>query len=76
MISHCSYCNFTKLNSSIHPLLSIASSIVYNIIFTSTLDDKELQKDLFVTIVNEKELTCFIILHYIMDKEGPYMAHL
>ena len=45
-------------------------------IFTSTLDDKELQKDLFVTIVNEKELTCFITLHYIMDKEGPYMAHL
>ena len=42
----------------------------------STLDGEELEKDLFVTIVNEKELTCFTTLQQMMDKEGPYVGHL
>ena len=50
-------------NSSIHPSLSTNLAIVQNIIFTFTLDGEELEKFLFVTIMNRKMLTCFITLH-------------
>ena len=50
-------------NSSIHPSLSTNLAIVHNIIFTFTLDGEELEKYLFVTIMNRKMLTCFITLH-------------
>ena len=31
---------------------------------------------MFVTIMNEKILTCFITLLYMIDKEGSYVAYL
>jgi len=42
--------------------LSTASTIIQNTIFTFMLDVEELKKYLFVTIMNEKVLTCFTIL--------------
>jgi len=42
--------------------LSIALAIVQNTIFIFALDDEKLEKYLFVTIMNEKILKCFIIL--------------
>ena len=62
MISHYSNLNFSKLNQFIHPSLSTVSTISQNTIFTFTLDGDELEKYLFVTIMNEKKITCFIIL--------------
>ena len=62
MISHYSNKKFTQLNSFIYHFLSTASTIVQNIIFTFMLDVEELKKYLFVTIMNEKVLTCFTIL--------------
>ena len=62
MISHYSNKKFTQLNSFIYRFLSTASTIVQNIIFTFMLDVEELKKYLFVTIMNEKVLTCFTIL--------------
>ena len=56
--------------------MSTVSAIVQNIIFTFTLDGKRLEKYLFVTIMNEKILTYFIILLYIIDREGSYVAYL
>ena len=63
MISHYLNLNFTKLNPFIHPSLSTILTIVQNKIFTFTLDGEELEKYLFVIIMNVKRLTCFIILH-------------
>ena len=54
MINHLSNYNFILLNSSIYPCLSIALIVVQDTIFTSMLGGEELEKDLFVTIVNEK----------------------
>ena len=56
--------------------MSTVSAIVQKIIFTFTLDGKRLEKYLFVTIMNEKILTYFIILLYIIDREGSYVAYL
>ena len=63
MISHYSNLNFSKLNPFIHPSLSTVSTISQNTIFTLMLDGEELEKYLFITIINEKRLTCFITLH-------------
>ena len=54
----------------------IALAIVQNIVFTFTLDDEELEKYLFVTIINEKILKCFITLLQMIDREESYVAHL
>jgi len=56
--------------------LLTASTIVQNTIFIFTLDDQELEKYLFVSIMNEKILTSFITLHKIIDGEGSYVTHL
>ena len=56
--------------------MSTASAIVQNTIFTFTLDGEGLEKYLFVTIMNEKILTCFITLLEMIDKQGSYMAYL
>ena len=45
-----------------HYSLSTISAIVQNTIFTFTLDGEGLEKSLFVTIMNEEILTCFITL--------------
>ena len=39
-------------------------------------DEKELEKYLFITIINGKVLTCFITLHYMIDGEGSFVIHL
>ena len=39
-------------------------------------DEKELEKYLFITIINGKVLTCFITLHYMIDGEGSFVVHL
>jgi len=41
----------------------MVSTIVQNTIFTFTLDNEELEKYLFVTIMNRKILICVITLH-------------
>ena len=46
-----------------YPSLSTVLAIVQNIIFTFTLNGKELEKYLLVTIINEKILACFITSH-------------
>ena len=56
--------------------MSTVSTIVQNTIFTFTLDDEILEKYKFVTIMNEKILTCFITLFQMIDKEGSYVAYL
>ena len=43
--------------------MSTVSIVGQNTIFTFTLDGDELEKYLFVTIMNKKILTCFITLH-------------
>ena len=63
LISQYSNLNFSKFNPFIHPSLSTVSTISQNSIFTFTLDGKELEKYLFITIMNGKGLTCFITLH-------------
>ena len=60
----------------IHHSLSTALAIVQNTIFTFMLDDEELEKYIFVTIMNEKILKCFIILLQIIDREGSYMTYI
>ena len=40
------------------------------------LNDEGLEKCLFVTIMNEKILTCFITLLWMIDREGSYVAYL
>ena len=45
-----------------YPSLSTVSTVVQNTIFTFTLDGERLEKYMFVTIINEKILTCFITL--------------
>ena len=40
------------------------------------LDVEELKKYLFVTIMNEKVLSCFTILLQMIGKEGSYVAYL
>ena len=39
------------------------------------LNGERLEKYMFVTIMNEKILTFFITLLWIIDKEGSYMAY-
>ena len=56
--------------------MSIDSAIFENTIFTFTLDGERLEKYLFATIMNEKILTCFITLLYIIDRERSYIAYL
>ena len=63
MICHYSNLNFSKLNPFIHSSLSTISTIRQNTIFTFMLDGEELEKYLFIIIINEKGLTCFITLH-------------
>ena len=40
------------------------------------LDGERLEKYLFVTIMNEKILTCFITLLHMIDGEGSYVTYL
>ena len=63
MISHYSNLNFSKLNPFIHLSLSTVSTISQNTIFTFMLDGEELEKYLFITIMNGKGPACFITLH-------------
>ena len=56
--------------------MSAVSTIVQNRIFTFTLDNEELEKYLFVIIMNEEILTCFITLLWMIDREGLYVAYL
>ena len=53
-----------------YPSLSTVLAIVQNTIFTFTLNGKELEKYLLVTIINEKILACFI------TGEGSYVVYL
>ena len=56
--------------------MSTVSAIVQNTIFTFTLDGEGLEKYLFVTIMNDEILTCFITLLWMIDREGLYVAYL
>jgi len=40
------------------------------------LDGEGLEKYLFITIMNEKILTCFITLLLMIDREWSYVAYL
>ena len=44
----------------------IVSTIIQNTTFTNTLNEKELEKYVFIIIMNGKILTCFITLHTIV----------
>ena len=56
--------------------MSIALAIFQNTIFTFTLDGEGLEKYMFVAIMNEKILTCFITLLHMIDGEGSYVTYL
>ena len=56
--------------------MSTVTTIVQNTNFTFMLDGKELEKYLFITIMNGKVLTYFITLHYMIDGEGSFVVHL